>query len=57
MAVQARELLAQGIDPKAQRDTLNEARRAETEHTFESVALPGSSLKKDTVTPAYAEDI
>lgn len=57
MAVQARELLAQGIDPKVQRDTLNEARRAETEHTFENVAPPGSSLKKDTVTPAYAEDI
>ncbi len=57
MAVQARELLAQGIDPKVQRDTLNEARRAETEHTFENVAPPGSSLKKDTVKPAYAEDI
>lgn len=37
MAVDARELLAQGIDPKVQRNTLNEAKRAETEHTFESV--------------------
>jgi len=37
MAVDARELLAQGIDPKVQRNTLNEAKRAETEHTFENV--------------------
>ena len=28
MAVDARELLAQGIDPKVQRNTLNEAKRA-----------------------------
>lgn len=38
-AVEARELLAQGIDPKVQRNTLNETQRAETEHTFENVAL------------------
>ncbi|KEZ70441.1 integrase [Pseudomonas amygdali pv. tabaci str. ATCC 11528] len=38
MAVDARELLAQGIDPKVHRTTLNEAKRAETEHTFENVA-------------------
>lgn len=56
-AVEARELLAQGIDPKVQRNMLNEARRAETEHTFENVALAWFELKKDSVTPAYAEDI
>lgn len=56
-AVEARELLAQGIDPKVQRNTLNEAKRAETEHTFENVATAWFELKKDSVTPAYAEDI
>jgi hypothetical protein len=57
MAVEARELLAQGIDPKVQRDTLNEAKRAETEHTFENVATAWFELKKNSITPAYAEDI
>lgn len=57
MAVDARELLAQDIDPKVQRNTLNEAKRAETEHTFENVATAWFELKKDSVTPAYAEDI
>ncbi|VEF08311.1 phage integrase family protein [Pseudomonas fluorescens] len=57
MAVDARELLAQRIDPKVQRNTLNEAKRAETEHTFENVATAWFELKKDSVTPAYAEDI
>lgn len=48
MAVDARELLAQGIDPKVQRNTLNEAKRAETEHTFENVATAWFELKKDS---------
>ncbi|WP_192559742.1 integrase domain-containing protein [Pseudomonas allokribbensis] len=56
-AVEARELLAQGIDPKAQRNELKQARLAETEHTFENVATAWFELKKDSVTPAYAEDI
>ena len=55
--VEARELLAQGIDPKAQRNELLEAKRAEMEHTFENVATAWFELKKDSVTPAYAEDI
>jgi hypothetical protein len=55
--VEARERLAQGIDPKAQRNELQEAKRAETEHTFENVATAWFELKKDSVTPAYAEDI
>lgn len=55
--VEARELLAQGIDPKVRRNILNEAKRAETEHTFENVATAWFELKKDSVTPAYAEDI
>lgn len=54
---EARELLAQGIDPKAQRNELKQARLAETEHTFEKVATDWFELKKDSVTQAYAEDI
>ena len=37
MAVDPRELLAQGMDPKVRRITMDEAKRAETEHTFENV--------------------
>jgi integrase len=55
--VEARELLAQGIDPKVHRNAQDEAKRAETEHTFENVATAWFELKKDSVTPAYAEDI
>ena len=55
--VEARELLAQGIDPKVQRKADNEAKRAQTEHTLENVATAWFELKKHAVTPAYAEDI
>ncbi|MDT9634901.1 tyrosine-type recombinase/integrase [Pseudomonas sp. JV449] len=56
-AVEARELLALGIDPKTQRDEIRQAKLAETEHTFEKVAKAWFELKKDSVTKAYAEDI
>jgi len=56
-AVEARELLALGIDPKVQREEVRQAKLAETEHTFEKVATAWFELKKDSVTPAYAEDI
>ena len=55
--VEASELLVQGIDPKAQRDAQEQTKRAATEHTFENVASTWFELKKDAVTPAYAEDI
>ncbi|MDP3817337.1 integrase domain-containing protein [Pseudomonas sp.] len=57
MTIEARELLATGIDPKEHRDTLKQAKKAETEHTFQNVATAWYELKKDSVTPAYAEDI
>ena len=56
-AVEARELLAQGIDPKVQRDEQRQARLAKTEHTFEKIATAWFELKKDSVTTPYAEDI
>jgi len=55
--IEARELLAQGIDPKVQRKADNEAKRAQTEHTLENVTTAWFELKKHSVTQAYAEDI
>lgn len=57
MTVEARELLALGVDPKEHREALGRAKKAETEHTFQNVATAWYELKKDSVTPAYAEDI
>ncbi|GID03309.1 hypothetical protein TMM008_05110 [Pseudomonas sp. 008] len=56
-SVEARELLAQGIDPKEHRQAVKQAKRTETEHTLENVAASWFELKKDSVTPTYAEDI
>ncbi len=55
--VEARELLAHGIDPKEKRDAVQQAKKAATEHTFQNVATAWYELKKDAVTQAYAEDI
>lgn len=56
-SIAAREVLAQGLDPKDQRDAVLQAKQAETEHTFQNVSTSWYELKKDAVTPAYAEDI
>lgn len=55
--VEARELVAQGFDPKEKRDADRQALRATTEHTFKNIATAWFELKKDSVTTAYAEDI
>lgn len=55
--VEARELVAQGQDPKEKRDAERHAKKAATEHTFENISTAWFELKKDSVTPAYAEDI
>lgn len=55
--VAARELVAQGLDPKEARDADRQALKATVEHTFKNVAVAWFELKKDAVTPAYAEDI
>lgn len=55
--VEARELVAQGLDPKDQRDADRQAKKAATEHTLRNVATAWFELKKDSVTTAYAEDI
>ncbi|MBA6121957.1 integrase domain-containing protein [Pseudomonas sp. NC26] len=56
-SIAAREVLAQGLDPKEQRDVVLQAKQAETEYTFQNVATSWYELKRDAVTPAYAEDI
>ncbi|WP_167145075.1 integrase domain-containing protein [Pseudomonas sp. OTU750018] len=53
----AREVLANGTDPKEIRDAAIQAKKAATEHTLQNVATSWYELKKDVVTPAYAEDI
>lgn len=55
--VEARGLVAQGLDPKEKRDAERHAKKAATEHTFENISAAWFELKKDSVTPAYAEDI
>lgn len=55
--VEARELVAQGLDPKEKRDAERNAKKAATEHTFENISSAWFELKKDSVTQAYAEDI
>ncbi|RMV67988.1 hypothetical protein ALP05_02983 [Pseudomonas caricapapayae] len=55
--VAARELVAQGLDPKEARNADRQALKATVEHTFKNVAIAWFELKKDAVTPAYAEDI
>ncbi|WKL68426.1 integrase domain-containing protein [Pseudomonas qingdaonensis] len=55
--MEARELVAQGLDPKEKRDAERHAKKAATEHTFENISAAWFELKKDSVTPAYAEDI
>ncbi len=55
--VEAREQVAQGLDPKSKRDADRQTLRATTEHTFKNVATAWFELKKDSVTTAYAEDI
>ena len=39
--VEARELVAQGLDPKEQRDADRQAKKAATEHTFQTSRRPG----------------
>ena len=55
--VEARELVALGLDPKEKRDAERNAKKAATEHTFENISSAWFELKKDSVTQAYAEDI
>ena len=51
LTIEARELVAQGIDPKERRDADRQAKKAAAEHTLQNVATSWYELKKDAVTP------
>lgn len=57
MTIEARELIAIGIDPKEHREAERYQQRAASEHTLQKVAEAWFDLKKENVTAAYAEDI
>ncbi|MCP4595607.1 integrase domain-containing protein [Neptuniibacter sp.] len=54
---EARELLAQKIDPKLQRDSERVDEANKKENTLEVVTRQWFELKQSEITPAYAEDI
>ncbi|HCG8094929.1 integrase domain-containing protein [Vibrio parahaemolyticus] len=56
-ALEARELVAQGIDPKEFRDQKKAAQVAISEHTLFYIATEWFEIKKETITPDYAKDI
>ncbi len=53
----ARELLAQDIDPQEHKAEIEQAKRAEHANTLEHIAAQWFEIKKKKVTPNYAEDI
>ena len=57
LTIDARQLIAQGLDPKEQRDNARQQLRAASEHTLRKVTEAWFDLKKEGVTQAYAEDI
>jgi len=57
LTVDARQLIALGLDPKEHRDNARQQLRAASEHTLRKVAESWFELKKEGVTQAHAEDI
>ncbi|HOY22921.1 MAG TPA: integrase domain-containing protein [Cellvibrio sp.] len=57
MTVESRALVAQGTDPKAQRDSERLFKKSQTEETLMKIAEEWFERKKDSITPAYADDI
>lgn len=53
----ARELLAQDIDPHSQRNRIRLEKKADTENTVLIVAAAWIKIKRTKVTPDYADDI
>ena len=57
LTIDARQLIAQGIDPKEHRDNARQQQKAASEHTLRKVSEAWFELKQEGVTSAYAEDI
>lgn len=56
-SLEAKELIAQGIDPQEDKKRQQQEYKAVHEHTFINVAEKWFDIKKDDVTPDYAVDI
>jgi integrase len=56
-AFDAKELLAQGIDPKEEKNRQQQAHKAIHEHTFFNVSKRWFEVKQDSVTDDYAKDL
>ncbi|MGD8171126.1 integrase domain-containing protein [Vibrio sp. TRT 21S02] len=56
-SMEAKELIAQGIDPKEEKKRKKEESLAVYEHTLINVSKNWFEIKKDSVTPGYAVDI
>ncbi|ANQ20767.1 integrase [Vibrio natriegens] len=57
VTLEAKELLAQGIDPQEERKRQQQEHKAVHQHTLLNVAKDWFDIKKDEVTPDYAVDI
>lgn len=57
LTLEARSLVTQGIDPKDHREQKKIDEAKVSKHTLINVATEWFELKKDTITPDYAEDI
>lgn len=56
-AMKARELVAQGVDPKQSRDQGQETLREAHEQTLKAVTERWFEMKREQVTPDYADDV
>lgn len=57
LTLEARSLVTQGIDPKDHREQQKIDEAKVSKHTLINVTTEWFELKKDTITPDYAEDI
>lgn len=57
VSMEAKELLAQGIDPQEERKRQQQVHKSVHQHTFFNVAKEWFDIKKDDVTTDYAVDI
>lgn len=57
LTIDARELVAQNIDPKEHREQKKIEEKSISEHTLQNVATNWFEVKKDSITDNYAEDI
>lgn len=57
LTIESRTLVAQGIDPKEHREHQRNEERLVSEHTLLNVSKSWFDVKRDSITPGYADDI